>query len=119
MRRTDLRNTTEAQMAAHIAEGRENRMLIDAVPVPDRMAKLSEFMARGDLVWAVWPETDKRKPKIAGHALALMKGRPLLQRIVDGKLQARLEQVTVMVDSHSSACGACALYGDEAEAEAA
>lgn len=115
MQRTDLRNTTEAQMAKHIAEGIENRLLIDSVPVPDRMAKLAEFVARGDLVWAVWAETDRRKPKIAGHALALLKGRPLLQHIVDGKSHARLEQVTVMVDSHSSACGACALYGDEAE----
>lgn len=115
MQRTDLRNTTEAQMAKHIADGRENRLAIDAVPVPDRMSKLREFMARGDLVWAVWPETDKRKQKIAGHALALLKGRPLLQHIVDGGLHGHVEEVTIMVASHSNACGACALYGDEAE----
>lgn len=119
MQRTDLRNTTEAQMAKHIAEGIENRLLIDAEPVPDRMAKLAEFVARGDLVWAVWPETDKRKPKIAGHALALLKGRPLLQRIRDGGLHGHIEHVTIMVASHSAACGASALYGDEAEPVAA
>lgn len=119
MQRTDLRGMTEAEMAKHIAEGRENRSLIDAVPVPDRMAKLAEFMARGDLVWAVWPETDKRKQKIAGHALALLKGRPLLQRVRDGGLHGHIEQVTIMVASHSNACGACILYGDEAEPMAA
>ncbi|NGM33788.1 hypothetical protein G4G93_07550 [Methylobacterium sp. DB0501] len=107
---------TEAEMAKHIAEGIENRMAIDAAP--DRTAKLAEIIARGDLVWAVWPETDKRKPKIAGHALALLKGRPILKYMSDNKSSGYLEQITIMLNSHSSACGACGLYGDEAEPKA-
>lgn len=76
---TDLRGITPDKMEKHIRDATANRMLIDASP--DRMAALEAIMARANLVWAVWFENDRRKPKLLGHALAIAKGIPLMQRI--------------------------------------
>ncbi|SEO94070.1 hypothetical protein SAMN04487843_105112 [Methylobacterium sp. ap11] len=116
MQRTILKGMTEAEMAKHIAQGIENRLVIEAAPDPE--AKLAEIIDLGDFVYAVWVETDKRKPKISGHALALLKGRPLMQSMIDSGSSAPMAHITIMLDNHSSAYGACARYGDEAEFEA-
>lgn len=112
-----MRGMTEAEMAKHIARGTENRILIDAAPDPE--AKLAEIMSLRDVVYAVWAETDKRKPKISGHALAMLKERPLLQSMLNSGSSNSLARITIMLDNHSSAYGACARYGDEAEPKAA
>ena len=70
-----MRGMTEAEMAKHIARGTENHIVIDTAP--DSEAKMAEIMDLADVVYAVWAETDKRKPKISGHALVMLKGRPV------------------------------------------
>ncbi|ACS41528.1 hypothetical protein [Methylorubrum extorquens] len=76
--------------------------------------EMAALFAEADLVWGVWPDRKARN----GVRIGLLKGRPLLERLVAAGQPAGIGQAAFRYHNALEAVAACELWGDD-QAEAA